>query len=67
MGPLAVLSTGEEITIQKWIFALARAEFPVFIIMLQQKERQKTSMQKCGRLWTWPEKVDKLDYEWKAV
>lgn len=29
MGPAAVLITGEESTIRNWIFAMARAEFPV--------------------------------------
>ncbi|CAF4828024.1 unnamed protein product [Pieris macdunnoughi] len=26
-----------------------------------------SSMQKCGRLWKWPEKVDQLGYEWEYV
>lgn len=49
------------------IFVYEGEYFPGKILRVAKTTATISSMQKCRRLWKWPEKPDVLDYEWKAV
>lgn len=49
------------------IFLYEGRLFPAVIISRAETSAAISAMQKSGRRWNWPQKIDKLDYEWKDV
>lgn len=49
------------------VFSYEKELFPGVIIAVSEATATISAMAKCGRLWKWPERMDKLDYEWEAV
>ena len=49
------------------VFKYEDAYFPGKIAKINKAEATVTAMQKCGRLWKWPDKPDILKYPWASI
>lgn len=49
------------------VFSYEEELFPGVITHVTKTAASISAMQKCGRLWKWPQKVDLLDYNWEDV
>lgn len=49
------------------VFSYEEELFSGVITHVTKTAASISAMQKCGRLWKWPQKVDLLDYNWEDV
>lgn len=49
------------------VFSYEKTMYPGIITNVSETGATISAMAKCGRLWKWPDREDKLEYEWKAI